>query len=111
MAFLGKMYLEGSEQVKTDNDTAFKYFKKAADLGNPVGQSGLGVMYLQGRGIPKDTLKAFSYFTKAADQGKVIATFATSGRMVMILMRVANLANEVKPSVMAQQVNNHPVLP
>lgn len=71
MAFLGKMYLEGSEQVKTDNETAFKYFKKAADLGNPVGQSGLGVMYLQGRGVPKDTLKAFSYFTKAADQGWV----------------------------------------
>lgn len=76
MAFLGKMYLEGSDYVKTDDDMAFKYFKKAADLGNPVGQSGLGIMFLQGRGVRKDTLKAFGYFSKAADQGKnLIAPF------------------------------------
>ena len=33
MAFLGKMYLEGSDVVEQNNDTAFNYFKKAADLG------------------------------------------------------------------------------
>lgn len=71
MAFLGKIYLEGSENIKADNETALKYFKKAADLGNPIGQSGLGIMYLQGKGVPKDTAKALSYFTKAADQGWV----------------------------------------
>jgi TPR repeat protein len=38
MAFLGKIYLEGSDVVEQNNDTAFAYFKKAADLGNPVGQ-------------------------------------------------------------------------
>lgn len=71
MAFLGKIYLEGSEHIKADNETAFKYFKKAADLGNPVGQSGLGIMYLQGKGVPKDTDKALKFFTLAADQGWV----------------------------------------
>lgn len=71
MAFLGKIYLEGSENIKADNETAFKFFKKAADLGNPVGQSGLGIMYLQGKGVPKDTDKALKYFTQAADQGWV----------------------------------------
>ena len=40
MAFLGKMYLEGGEAVAQSNETALKYFKKAAGLGNPVGQSG-----------------------------------------------------------------------
>ncbi len=68
MAFLGKMYLDGSDAVRQDNDTAFAYFKKAAELGNPVGQSGLGLMYLQGKGVTKDYKKAFEYFKKAADQ-------------------------------------------
>ncbi|KAH8388222.1 hypothetical protein KR093_000712 [Drosophila rubida] len=89
-AFLGKLYLEGSEQIKADNETAFKvslqqitiklrynfnaslqYFSKASEMGDPVGQSGLGLMYLKGLGVPKDSIKALSYFTQAADQGWV----------------------------------------
>lgn len=65
------MYLEGNEYVQQDNKTAFEYFKKAADLGNPVGQSGLGLMYLYGRGVTKDYEKALHFFTLAADQGWV----------------------------------------
>ena len=57
--------------MKQDNDTAYKYFKKAADLGNPVGQSGLGLMYLYGKGVEKDYSKALKYFSQAADQGWV----------------------------------------
>lgn len=57
--------------IKQDNQTAFKYFKKAADQGNPVGQSGLGLMYLHGKGVPKDYQKALKYFTQAADQNWV----------------------------------------
>lgn len=49
----------------------FQYFSKAANLGDPVGQSGLGLMYLKGLGVPKDPLKALNYFTMAADQGWV----------------------------------------
>lgn len=40
-------------------------------LGNPVGQSGLGLMYLYGRGVERDTGKALQYFSQAADQGWV----------------------------------------
>lgn len=65
------MYLEGNEYIQQDNETAFKFFKRAADLGNPVGQSGLGLMYLYGRGVPKDYDKAFKFFSMAADQGWV----------------------------------------
>jgi TPR repeat protein len=36
----GKIYLEGNDVVNQNNETAFKYFKKAAALNNPVGQSG-----------------------------------------------------------------------
>ncbi|CAD1475233.1 unnamed protein product, partial [Heterotrigona itama] len=65
------IYLEGSDIVKQDNETAYKYFKKAAELGNPVGQSGLGLMYLYGRGVERDTAKALQYFSEAAEQGWV----------------------------------------
>ena len=93
MAFLGKMHLEGSDVVKQDNDTAMMYFKKAADQvrsylstvfiirlkqittysfqKNPVGQSGLGLMYLHGKGVKKDYKKALEFFKMAADQSWV----------------------------------------
>lgn len=35
---------------------------------NPVGQSDLGVMYLHGKEVPKDTVKALKYITEAADK-------------------------------------------
>jgi SEL1 protein len=71
MAFLGKMYLEGNAIVKQDNQTALKYFEMAAEKNNPVGQSGLGIMYLYGTGVEKDAAKAFKYFSLAANQGWV----------------------------------------
>lgn len=69
--FIIQIYLDGSDDIKQDNETALKYFKKASDLGNPVGQSGLGLMYLYGRGVDKDYQKALKYFSAAADQGWV----------------------------------------
>ena len=39
--------------------------------GNPVGQSGLGLMYMYGKGVDQDYTKAFKYFSLAADQGWV----------------------------------------
>ena len=65
------MYLEGSDAVKQDNDTAYKYFSKAAEMGNPVGQGGLGLMYLYGKGVEKNYQKAFKHFVEAAEQGWV----------------------------------------
>jgi len=65
------MYLEGSDAVPQDNATAFQYFKAAAERNNPVGQAGLGLMYLHGRHVDKDVNKAFQYFNSAADKGWV----------------------------------------
>ena len=45
------MYSEGGPLVKQDNATALKYFKKAADQNNAIGQSGLGLLYLHGQGV------------------------------------------------------------
>ena len=38
---------------------------------NPVGQSGLGLMYLHGKGVKKDYKKALEFFKMAADQSWV----------------------------------------
>lgn len=70
-ALVLQIYLEGSEAVQQDNETAFKFFKLAADMGNPVGQSGLGLMYLQGQGVDQDYQKAWKFFSAAAEQGWV----------------------------------------
>ncbi|KAI4466536.1 sel-1-like protein [Holotrichia oblita] len=66
-----QIYLDGSDEITQSNETALKYFKKASDLNNPVGLSGLGLMYLYGRGIEKDYAKAQKYFLHAAEQGWV----------------------------------------
>uniref|UniRef100_A0A915D677 Ribosomal protein S5 C-terminal domain-containing protein n=1 Tax=Ditylenchus dipsaci TaxID=166011 RepID=A0A915D677_9BILA len=67
--YLGKMYLEGTSATPQNNVTAFQYFKKAADKGNAVGQSGLGMMFLYGYGVKTDPHKALKLFTLAAEQG------------------------------------------
>jgi len=49
-------------------DAAAEWFRKAADQGNPVAQNSLGVLYHDGRGVPKDFEQAFSWYRKAAAQ-------------------------------------------
>lgn len=39
--------------------------------GNPVGQSGLAIMYMYGKGVKQDYIKAAKLFTLAAEQGWV----------------------------------------
>uniref|UniRef100_A0A8C4DYY4 Fibronectin type-II domain-containing protein n=1 Tax=Dicentrarchus labrax TaxID=13489 RepID=A0A8C4DYY4_DICLA len=70
-SFCPQMYSEGSDYLPQNNETALQYFKKASDLGNPVGQSGLGMAYLYGRGVPVNYELALKYFQKAAEQGWV----------------------------------------
>ncbi|XP_074920574.1 protein sel-1 homolog 2 isoform X3 [Chelonoidis abingdonii] len=69
MAFLGKMFLEGSVAVTQSNASAFKYFTMAAEKGNAVGLWGLGLLYYQGKGVPVNYTEAFKYFHIAAEKG------------------------------------------
>lgn len=64
---LGKMYWRGEYQMQ-DNRTAFMWFERGAELGNPPALNGLGSMYLEGVVVPQDREKAMAYFKKAADQ-------------------------------------------
>jgi len=61
--------LDQSEQ----NEEAVKYFRLAADQGNPEGFYGLGSMYASGEGVARDLGAARGWMVKAADAGNVQA--------------------------------------
>src|SRR4029077_14206936 len=42
--------------------------RKAAEQNHPSGQSNLGVMYKEGRGVPQDDVEAVKWYRKAAEQ-------------------------------------------
>ena len=67
---------EESEYVRGVKAFAEGDFKRAADLwladaylGSPDAQFNIGVLYVEGKGLPKDRGEAIFWFTKAADQG------------------------------------------
>lgn len=48
------------DKVKQDYKGDLEYFKKSADLGNPLANGDIGVMYYCGCGVESDYDKAFS---------------------------------------------------
>ncbi len=46
-----------------------KWFRKAAEQGDPYGQYDLGTMYERGKGVAKDLFEAMQWYKKAAEQG------------------------------------------
>jgi hypothetical protein len=52
-----------------DYATAMQLFRPLADQGNAVAQFNLGVMYYDGKGVPKDYAEAIKWYRRAADQG------------------------------------------
>ena len=54
---------------------ALKIFTKLAEQGDANAQFNLGVMYANGKGVPKDASQAVTWFRKAAEQGDAKAQF------------------------------------
>lgn len=52
-----------------DLRAAFANLRRAAEAEIPPAQHALGVLYLQGRGVAKDTTQAANWFRRAADNG------------------------------------------
>jgi TPR repeat protein len=65
---LGNKY-ENGEGTTNDVDEAVKWYRKAAETGNPDGMVNLGIMYCIGKGFQKDAAEAMKWFHKAADAG------------------------------------------
>ena len=56
-----------------DLKRAFQLFSQSASSGNPEAARYLGIMYLRGKGVEKDSRKALEWFTKAAAGGDELA--------------------------------------
>ncbi len=56
-----------------DYDKAVREFLLLAEQGHAEAQFHLGVMYSQGRGVPKDSVQAYRWYTLAAGQGDDLA--------------------------------------
>ncbi|PTQ90141.1 Sel1-like repeat-containing protein kinase family protein [Agitococcus lubricus] len=69
---MGWHYYHG-DGVKRDYEEAFKWFQKAANLGEPSAQFNIGMMYASGTGTKQDFSEAAKWYKKAAEQGKTSA--------------------------------------
>jgi hypothetical protein len=58
---------------KQDYQTALRIFRLLAEKGDAEGQYDLGLMYLDGLGVPKNDAEAVNWFRKAANQGYTAA--------------------------------------
>ena len=59
-----------------DYGTAFREWKAAAEAGQAEAEFDLGVLYAQGKGVPRDLTTAERWYRKAAEQGNAEAEFA-----------------------------------
>src|SRR5262245_28782792 len=67
----GNDYYQGGG-VKRDYAEAIKWYRKAADKGNPFAMIHLGRMHEDGLGVPKDEKAAVRWYRKAADKGDAV---------------------------------------
>ncbi len=69
----------GEAYERGDYATALTEFRPLAQQGNAVAQFSLGVMYLEGRGVPQDDAEAVRWHRQAAEQGLAEAQFSLGG--------------------------------
>jgi TPR repeat protein len=60
----------GDAWKRGDFKEALKLLSPQAEAGNAIAQHRLGVMYVFGQGVPKDSAEAIKWFTKSAEQGQ-----------------------------------------
>jgi uncharacterized protein len=70
------MFQEGlTAYQKGDYAVAIERWKPLAEAGDPRAQTNVGLMYSQGKGVPKDAAEAFSWYQKAAMQNYMDAEY------------------------------------
>ena len=57
--------------VAADPAKAAKWFRSAAERGDPVGQLNLGDLYSRGLGVERDPVQAYVWFSLSAAQGRL----------------------------------------
>lgn len=69
---MAKKHYFGREAV-LDYDQSIRLFTESANAGDAEAARYLGIMYLRGKGVPKDNAKAFQWFTLASERGDSLA--------------------------------------
>lgn len=74
---LGYLHAAGalSPTGERDFEGAATWFDKSASLNSPSGLYNMGLLYLNGKGVPQDSFKAFEKFGRAASMGSLLATY------------------------------------
>ena len=78
---LGMRYEKG-DGVPKDAAQAVKWYRLAAEQGDPLGQLFLGARYDKGDGVPKDAVQAVKWYRLAAEQGDALGQFALASGCV-----------------------------
>jgi TPR repeat protein len=65
----------GGHQAPQDYREAAKWFRLAAERGNPAAQFYLGLMHAKGQGVPQDRVEAANWYRRAADGGNPEAQY------------------------------------
>ncbi|MCC7404318.1 MAG: sel1 repeat family protein [Bdellovibrionales bacterium] len=75
MVKVGETYLSNDYGLKQDYKEAFRWFKTAADKGNPEAMGALGSLYSSGDGVGQNHEEAFKWSLKAAQKGDLDAQY------------------------------------
>jgi hypothetical protein len=65
----GDLQEANAAHTRGDYATALRLLRPLAEQGHASAQTNLGIMYVNGRGVPQNYAEAASWFRKAADQG------------------------------------------
>ena len=72
---ISNYYYSGDGEISQDFISSFEWLLKAAELGDPIAQNDLAILYQDGIGTEKDINKAVEWFTKAVEQNFAIAEY------------------------------------
>src|SRR5262245_60228397 len=72
MYSLGNMFEQGIG-VAQDYEEAFRWYYRAAELGNGEAMNCLGIAYVTGHGVPRNYALSLRWFLKAAEKGSIAA--------------------------------------
>ena len=69
-------FQDGLEAAQNnDFDTAYGFWKKSSDLGDPASQFNIGLLYTMGLGVNQNYREAFKWFELSASQGLAEAQY------------------------------------
>ena len=85
--FLGLTACSPPTRGLEEDREAVKWYRRVAEQGNASAQHLLGLMYVNGRGVPRDDREAVKWYRRAAEQGNaraqhLLGTMYTTGEGV-----------------------------